>query len=150
MTVHRIRILTLGAGLIVLTACASPTTAATGTIAPPGEDLGPSTRAPLYKVSIAARPAVPSAAEPNARTVRDDAQTVGTVNSADAAWHTVNIAHEPIPSIGWPAMTMDFPVAPGVDLSAVKPGARVTFSLEKGKNGKYEVRSIQPAAKGRQ
>ena len=55
MTVHRIRILTLGAGLIVLTACARPTTAAVGTIVPLGADLGPSTRASLYKVSPAAR-----------------------------------------------------------------------------------------------
>jgi len=39
----------------------------------------------------------------------------------DPAQHKLNLSHVPIPEIGWPAMTMDFPVAPAVDLKAIKP-----------------------------
>ena len=42
----------------------------------------------------------------------NDAHGTGTVNSVDPAQHKVNLSHNPIPEIGWPAMTMDFPVAP--------------------------------------
>jgi len=44
------------------------------------------------------------------------AQGTGTVNAVDAAAHKVNVSHAPIPAIGFPAMTMDFAVAPSVDL----------------------------------
>jgi uncharacterized protein involved in copper resistance len=40
------------------------------------------------------------------------AKGAGTVNSIDAAAHKVNISHGPISTIGLPAMTMDFAVAP--------------------------------------
>jgi Cu/Ag efflux protein CusF len=75
---------------------------------------------------------------------------VGTVNGVNAARRTVNLSHEPIPSVGWPAMTMDLPVAPSVDLTAVKPGTRVTFTLARGADGLYLIDSIvsRPAAPG--
>jgi Cu(I)/Ag(I) efflux system protein CusF len=41
----------------------------------------------------------------------NDAHGTGTVNSVDPAQHKVNLSHNPIPEIGWPAMTMEFPVA---------------------------------------
>jgi Cu(I)/Ag(I) efflux system protein CusF len=50
------------------------------------------------------------------------------VQSLDAAAHTVTIAHDPVDALGWPGMTMTFP-APGVDLSAIKPGDAVSFEL---------------------
>jgi Cu/Ag efflux protein CusF len=75
----------------------------------------------------------------------DDAHATGTVNSVDPAQHKLNISHKAIPEIGWPAMTMDFPVATSVDLGAVKPGSQVNFTLEKGKDGMYQIQSIQPA-----
>jgi Cu/Ag efflux protein CusF len=46
-------------------------------------------------------------------------------------------------------MTMDFAVAPSVDLSRIKPGSRVNVSLEKGQGGMYEVQSVQPAGGAR-
>jgi len=36
---------------------------------------------------------------------------VGTVNAVNLERRTVNLSHEPIPSVGWPAMTMDFKLA---------------------------------------
>ncbi len=76
----------------------------------------------------------------------DDAHASGVVNSVNAAQHKINITHEPIPAIGWPSMTMDFDVAPSVDLSTIKRGARVDFTMEKDKGGMYEIQAIRPAA----
>src|SRR5262245_15782895 len=72
-------------------------------------------------------------------------QGTGTVKSVDAAGHKVNLSHDPIPAIGWPAMTMDFAVAPAVDLGALRPGTRVTFMMRRGGDGMYVIQSITPA-----
>jgi Cu/Ag efflux protein CusF len=66
----------------------------------------------------------------------------GVVNAVDVAAHKINIAHKPIPQIGWPAMTMDFAVAPSVDLGAVKPGSQIEFGMERGTDGMYVIQSI--------
>ena len=76
-------------------------------------------------------------------------QGTGTVNSIDAAAHKANVSHAPIPTIGWPAMTMDFAVAPSIDLSAVKPGTRIKFDMEQGQDGMYVIQSITPSGGGR-
>ena len=79
----------------------------------------------------------------------NDAHGSGTVNSVDPAQHKLNLSHAPIPEIGWPAMTMDFPVAASVDLKAIKPGTRVNFTIVKGQGGMYEIKAITPAGGGR-
>lgn len=76
------------------------------------------------------------------------AQGTGTVNSVDPAAHKVNVSHGPIPTIGLPAMTMDFAVAPSVDLNAVKSGTRIKFDMEHGQNGSYVIQSIAPTDGG--
>jgi len=70
----------------------------------------------------------------------------GTVKKVDAAKHVVNLSHGPIPAISWPAMTMDFAVAPDVNLSAVKPGQEVEFTLapKPGAKGEYTVTGVKP------
>ena len=75
----------------------------------------------------------------------NDAHGTGTVNSVDPTQHKVNLSHNPIPEIGWPAMTMEFPVAPSIDLTAIKPGTRVNFTIEQNQGGMYEIRAIAPA-----
>ena len=77
------------------------------------------------------------------------AQGTGTVNSIDAAAHTINVSHGSIPTIGRPAMTVDFAVAPSVDLRAVKPGTRINFTIERGEGGMYVIQSIKPAGGGK-
>ena len=69
----------------------------------------------------------------------------GTVKKVDPAKHMVNLSHGPIPAINWPAMTMDFTVAPEVDLSTVKAGQSVEFTLAEAGGGKYTVTSIKPS-----
>jgi Cu(I)/Ag(I) efflux system protein CusF len=84
-----------------------------------------------------------------ARSGKAHAQGTGTVNSVDTAAHKVNVSHAPIPAIGFPAMTMDFAVAPSVDLKAVKPSTRINFTVERGEGGMYVIQSITPAGGGR-
>jgi Cu/Ag efflux protein CusF len=74
-----------------------------------------------------------------------DAQGSGTVNTVDAAHHSINISHAPIRALHWPAMTMDFQVNPGVDLTSIKQGSKVVFTLIQGEGGKLELHMIRPA-----
>jgi Cu/Ag efflux protein CusF len=154
MSVRFFRNLAIGLVPIILTACMSPDPAAadrgdTASV-PLGVDLGRSgSESPL-------RPSVPPS-EGHGRTTdlpggmkmahegHNDAHATGTVNTVDPAQHKLNISHNPIPEIGWPAMTMDFPVAPSVDLRSVKPGMRVNFTIEQGQGGTYEIRALAPA-----
>ena len=140
-----------GVGLLVLTSCASSAPAVAG-VSTPAIDLGSSGRVPstwiMADASQTARQTAQRSANTAVQLVHDghaDAHAVGVVNSVDTAQRKISLTHEPIPSIGWPSMTMDFPVAPSVDLNAVKPGSHVDFIMEKGKNGLYEIQSVQPA-----
>ena len=53
----------------------------------------------------------------------------GTVTSIDQAARKITLAHEPIPEVNWPAMTMGFSVEPEV-LGTVKVGDKVTFDAK--------------------
>lgn len=67
----------------------------------------------------------------------------GTVNSVDAATGKVNLTHEPIESLGWKSMTMGFAVQDPALIKNLKPGAQVTFELQK--NGaSYLITQIAP------
>jgi Cu(I)/Ag(I) efflux system protein CusF len=143
-----------------LIACvsSSPTIAEQNATVPLGIDLGGS-----GPVTAAAQPQTPSQAAPvgdqvssqhssemqMAHAGQNDAHGTGTVNSVDPAQHKINLSHQPIPEIGWPAMTMEFPVAPSVDLKAIKPGMRVNFTIEQQPGGMYEIQAITPAGGGR-
>ena len=69
---------------------------------------------------------------------------VGVFNSADAQAGTVNISHQPVPSAGWPAMTMDFKLSDDAAADELAPGDRVDihFTIESGMNA--TVTSITP------
>ena len=45
-------------------------------------------------------------------------------------------------------MTMDFAVAPAVDLQALKPGSRVNFTIEHADGDRYVIQSVTPAGGG--
>ena len=74
---------------------------------------------------------------------QNSAEGVGILNSVNVAERKVNITHDPIPEISWPAMTMDFPVAQGVALANIKPGTKVGFVLRKNDKGAFTVESIK-------
>lgn len=67
----------------------------------------------------------------------------GVVKAVDGARATVTIAHEPIPSLDWPAMTMRFPVTDRKLLAGLAPGAAVVFDLRADGNGRYVIASIR-------
>lgn len=57
------------------------------------------------------------------------AEGVGVVKSMDVKAGKAVIAHEPMPALSWPAMTMAFKVADKAGLAAVKPGQKVRFTV---------------------
>ena len=66
-----------------------------------------------------------------------------TITAVNPANHKVTFDHGPIPAINWPAMTMEFAVAPSVDLAKLKTGDKVNFTLS-GSGNTYTVQSISP------
>jgi Cu/Ag efflux protein CusF len=68
----------------------------------------------------------------------------GTIDAIDPDRRRITLTHEPMPKLGWPAMTMVFPVQPDIDLGAVHAGDHVDFSLMKSPDGSYRLRSIHP------
>jgi Cu/Ag efflux protein CusF len=154
------RLLVMGLLPVALIACMNspPTSAEPRAAAPLGIDLGGS--GPVIASAQPELPAHAIRAEADAASPRhsvmqmahaghNDAHGTGTVNSVDPAQHKVNISHNPIPEIGWPAMTMEFPVVPSIDLTAIKPGTRVNFTIEQQPGGMYEIRALTPAGSGR-
>jgi len=145
---------------VALIACINspPTSAEPNAAVPLGIDLGGSgpvvastqPELPARAIHTEAKAGSPPHRDmPLAHAGHNDAHSTGTVNSVDPAQHKVNLSHNPIPEIGWPAMTMEFPVAPSIDLRAIKPGTRVNFTIEQQPGGMYEIRAIAPAGSGR-
>lgn len=154
--------LLLGALPLALAACANATPASAypaATSTPFGIDLGSSAG------HMAAQPAAATAASPigkghgilppgGARSElahegHGGASAAGTVNSVNAAAHTVNVSHGVIQALGWPPMTMDFPVSPSVNLNTIKPGAKVNFTLDKGSDGMPVIDTMAPPEGGK-
>jgi Cu(I)/Ag(I) efflux system periplasmic protein CusF len=71
------------------------------------------------------------------------ASGTGTVTAVNAANRKITLDHGPMPEIKWPAMKMEFAVAPSVDLSKVKTGDKLRFTVS-GSGSTYTVQSIAP------
>jgi len=67
----------------------------------------------------------------------------GLINSVDRSQGVVNISHEPMPALNWPEMTMDLPVAEGVDLETIQSGDAVRFRVELGADQVYRITAIE-------
>ena len=68
----------------------------------------------------------------------------GVANKINARAGKINISHEPIVSINWPKMTMDFSVENKAELEAIKPGMAVDFDLAEKGSG-YRIVNIKPS-----
>lgn len=68
----------------------------------------------------------------------------GVVNKINMEAGKVNISHEPIASMQWPKMTMDFTVQNKADLAAIKLGMAVDFEISQQGKG-YRISRIVPA-----
>lgn len=69
---------------------------------------------------------------------------VGSIEAMDWAHATVTIAHDPIASLRWPAMIMDFRAKDPVLLRPLKPGQKVNFEIVEESAGEYVIVRIQP------
>lgn len=63
----------------------------------------------------------------------------GIIKSIDWTNTAVTIAHDPVESLHWPAMTMNFKVVDAAMLHAVKPAQRIDFGLTQEPSGGYVI-----------
>ena len=69
---------------------------------------------------------------------------VGNIKEMDWVHATVTIAHDPIASLNWPAMTMDFRARDPALLRPLKPGQKVDFEIVEESAGEYVIVRIRP------
>ncbi|AXS80325.1 efflux RND transporter periplasmic adaptor subunit [Dechloromonas sp. HYN0024] len=69
-------------------------------------------------------------------------KAVGVLNAVDAASGNVTITHEPVASLKWPAMKMDFMLANPSLISGVKPGAAIAFEFVERGAGEWVITSV--------
>ena len=85
-------------------------------------------------ISVAALSSVPSIAGmpnmpgmPNSAAAAKTGKGVGVITALDPKAAKITIKHGPIPSVGWPAMTMTFAAKPPALLKGLKVGQTVAF-----------------------
>ncbi len=66
----------------------------------------------------------------------------GEVRKVDGAKGTVVLKHGPLDALGRPAMTMEFKATDPKLLAGLKPGDKVRFTPEQGRNGELLVSSL--------
>ena len=88
-----------------------------------------------------AKPGAPSSAAPAPATHHGE----GTVDAVDAKAATATLAHGPIASLKWPAMTMDFRVKDPALLRSLKPGQKIAFDMVEEAPGEYVIVGVQAA-----
>jgi Cu(I)/Ag(I) efflux system membrane fusion protein len=69
----------------------------------------------------------------------------GTVDGIDLKAGTLSLSHGPVPTLKWPAMTMEFKAANASLLNGLKPGQPVRFEFVERQPGEYVVTSITAA-----
>lgn len=67
--------------------------------------------------------------KPAAASAQAKHMAIGTVEKVDAEAGTVTLAHEPVKSLNWPAMTMDFKVRDTMLLDKFAGGKKVEFEF---------------------
>ncbi len=89
----------------------------------------------LAAAALAVFAILPAAAESKAPADMDHATHCGlpmgegSVVSLNVAKSSVTIKHQPMASLDWPGMSMDFAAGKGIDLAAFAPGDNVHFLL---------------------
>ena len=69
-------------------------------------------------------------------------QAVGTLDSHEANG-TVMVTHEPVASLKWPAMTMEFVPANAALVDKLKPGAPIAFEFVERKPGEWVITKVE-------
>jgi Cu(I)/Ag(I) efflux system membrane fusion protein len=68
-------------------------------------------------------------------------QAVGKLDAIDG--NTVTISHEPIASLNWPKMTMEFVPANAALFADIKPGAAIAFEFVERKPGEWVITKVE-------
>ena len=69
----------------------------------------------------------------------------GLIESIDPRNRRVTVAHDPVPSLRWPSMSMDFALKDGWSAVGLQPGDRVSFELTPS-GADYVIVSLEKAA----
>ncbi|HEX5364413.1 MAG TPA: copper-binding protein, partial [Gallionella sp.] len=91
-----------------------------------------------------AQPAASAQAVKKPATVGHRAQGILNVVNADG---TVSITHEPIATLGWPGMTMDFALANAALAQGIAPGSAISFELVERKPDEWVITKLQVRAR---
>ena len=70
----------------------------------------------------------------------------GVVNALLLNQRKLNISHEPIEALGWPAMTMDLALADEVSFKGLTAGQKIDFVLRQLDEVTYVISSLSPVA----
>ena len=68
---------------------------------------------------------------------------VGQIQKIVEASRMITIRHEPIASLDWPSMTMDFLLADDIDLNVLEEGMTIGFCIMKNQQGNYLVTHVE-------
>lgn len=111
-------------------------------------------RLPMFAAGLALALAAAATAQPAAKpadnmkgmampaSATKTGKGVGVITEIDAKASTLTIKHEPIASLGWPAMTMSFHAKSPDLLKGLKVGQRIAFDAHQGA-GLPEVTAIR-------
>lgn len=69
--------------------------------------------------------------------------TTGTIAAVNTSGGRITIAHEPVPTLKWPAMKMAFRVADAALLDGLSVGDKIRFVFIQDDAGKYVVQDIR-------
>jgi RND family efflux transporter MFP subunit len=82
-------------------------------------------------------------ASPPAKSPKVGHRADGTVKALDAKAGTISIAHGPVESLNWPAMTMDFKAANDAIAAGAKPGATIAFEFVERGPGEWVITKVE-------
>jgi len=95
--------------------------------------------------SFGAHGAHGGAPKAEAKSAADVHKGKGTVEGVNEKAGSVEVSHEAIPSLKWPAMTMEFKLRDKQMLVGLRKGKAIEFDLSQGAPGEYVIERIAPA-----
>ena len=69
-------------------------------------------------------------------------KATGVINGVNISKRKIDITHAPIKALGWPKMRMELDVDSSVDLSSIKAGDNISFTLKPAPNDNFVVINI--------
>jgi Cu(I)/Ag(I) efflux system membrane fusion protein len=96
------------------------------------------------KAALSGLTAAPSASGGKGGKASVSHQATGTLEAIDAKSGTVTVTHAPVPSLNWPAMTMDFILANPGQVGSLKAGAGVDIEFVERGPGEWVITRLTP------